>query len=124
MAEKNENAIGLAELIEQVKQELLNPPPGAETDPPVFAVDSVELELQVTVKKDARAGIKIYVIDVGGGGSRDDIQKVKVKLSPLLDKKQLLAIYKDRYPDRWKAFVRESGEALTKGVEGNLSDQF
>lgn len=113
----NENLIGLTELIQQVKQELLTPSPDSETDIPIFAVDSVELELQVTVKKEGKAGIKIYVLDIGGGGSRDDVQKVKVKLSPLLNREQLLAIYKKQHPQRWSELLEENVKAATKGSE-------
>jgi hypothetical protein len=71
MAEQD-NGIGLTELLMQVKQELvaasllskvsqvdnsaLQP-----TDIPLFAYGDIELELQVTVKKDAKAGLKISV---------------------------------------------------------------
>ncbi|NEP77336.1 MAG: hypothetical protein F6K17_02060 [Okeania sp. SIO3C4] len=112
----NENSIGLAELIQQVKQELLTQAPDSETDIPIFAVDSVELELQVTVKKEGKAGIKIYVLEMGGGGSRDDVQKVKVKLSPLLNKEQLLKIYKKRHPENFKDVLIDSSEAMLKEV--------
>lgn len=117
---ETENKIGLAELIEQVKQELLNPPGD---NIPLFAVDSVELELQVAVKKEGTAGIKIYVVEIGGGGSRDDIQTVRIQLSPLLDKQELREIYKRKNPEQWKTFVKESSDALIKGNE-NLKDQF
>ncbi|KAB8320492.1 hypothetical protein SD81_002540 [Tolypothrix campylonemoides VB511288] len=125
----DENLIGLAELIEQVKRELLstylsNETSSNKTDVPFFSVDSVELELQVTVKKEGKGGVKIYVLEVGGGASRDDVQKVKVTLSPLLKKEQLLGIYNKLYPERWQEFLKTSVEALTKGNEGNLSDQF
>lgn len=116
-----ENSIGLSELIQQVKKELLAQSPDMETDIPIFAVDSVELELQVTVKKEAKGGIKIYVLEMGGGASRDDVQKVKLKLSPLLNKEQLLAIYKKRYPERWSELLEKAGEALTKG-SSDVSD--
>lgn len=110
-----EKLIGLAELIQQVKQELLTQSPDNETDIPIFAVDSVELELQVTVKKEGKAGVKIYVFEMGGSGSRDDVQKVKVKLSPLLNKEQLLGIYKKRYPERWQELLETAIAATTKG---------
>lgn len=113
--QNEENLIGLAELIQQVKKELLTQSPDSETDIPIFAVDSVELELQVTVKKEAKGGMKIYVLEMGGGGSRDDLQKVKVKLSPLLNKEQLLAIYKKRYPERWQELLEKVSDAATKG---------
>ncbi|NEQ82389.1 MAG: hypothetical protein F6K26_19720 [Moorea sp. SIO2I5] len=119
-----ENTIGLTELIEQVKQELLITSPDQEADIPLLSVDSVELELQVTVKKEAKGGVKIYVLDLGGGGSRDDVQKVKVKLSPLLSKETLLKIYRKRHPDRLRELVEQSIEGTLKGSEDNLSDQF
>ncbi|NET16266.1 MAG: hypothetical protein F6K08_27300 [Okeania sp. SIO1H6] len=112
----NESSIGLAELIQQVKQELLTQAPDSETDIPIFAVDSVELELQVTVKKEGKGGIKIYVLELGGGSSRDDVQKVKVKLSPLLNKEQLLAIYKKKYPEHFKDLLINSSDAILKEV--------
>ncbi len=113
----NESSIGLAELIQQVKQELLTQSPDSETDIPIFAVDSVELELQVTVKKEGKAGIKIYVLEMGGGDSRDDVQKVKVKLSPLLKREQLLAMYKKQHPERWSELLEQNVKAATKGSE-------
>ena len=113
----NENSLGLTELIQQVKQELLTQSPDSEKDLPIFAVDSVELELQVTVKKQGKAGIKIYVLEMGGGGSRDDIQKVKVKLSPLFNREQLLEIYKEQHPERYAELMKKNLKAATKGSE-------
>jgi hypothetical protein len=113
----NENLIGLAELIEQVKKELLTTSPSNEKDIPFLSVDSVELELQVTVKKEGKGGVKIYVLEVGAGGSRDDVQKVKVTLSPLLNKETLLKAYYQKYPERWQEFLKTSVEALTKGSD-------
>ncbi|MEM7714521.1 MAG: trypco2 family protein [Cyanobacteria bacterium P01_A01_bin.68] len=113
----NENLIGLTELIKQVKQELLTTSPENENDIPFLSVDSVELELQVTVKNEGNAGIKIYVLELGGKSSQDDVQKVKVKLSPLLTKEQLLAVYGKKYPERWKELLETSIEGGIKGNE-------
>jgi len=119
-----ENTIGLAELIEQVKRELLAPSTEGETDIPLLSVDEVELELQVTVKKEAKGGIKIYVLELGGGGSRDDVQKVKVKLSPIVNKEILLNLYKKRHPERLNELVDTSIEGTFKGGSENLSEEF
>jgi len=121
-----DNLIGLAELIEQVKRELLATSPDQETDVPFMSVDSVELELQVTVKKEGKGGVKIYVLELAGGGSRDDVQKVKVTLSPLVNKETLLGLYRKRYPERMQEFVDKSLEALTKNIDdgSTLGDQF
>lgn len=118
-----ESTIGLAELIEQVKRELLAPSLEGETDIPLLSVDEVELELQVTVKKDVKGGIKIYVLELGGGGSRDDVQKVKVKLSPIVNKEILLGLYKKRHPERLNELVEKSMDGTLKGrSDENLSE--
>ena len=123
--DSDKNSIGLAELIEQVKQELLTSSLDKEGDIPLLSVDSVELELQVTVKKEAKGGIKIYVLELGGGGSRDDVQKVKVKLSPIVSKETLLSLYKKRHPERLSELVDTSFEGIFKGGSGeNLNEQF
>ncbi len=109
----DENLIGLSELIDQVKRELLSTSPDKEQDLPLLCVDSIELELQVTVKKEGKAGFKIYVFELGTGASRDDVQKVKVKLSSLFTREELLAIYKNKYPERWH-------EVMEKGMKSSL----
>jgi hypothetical protein len=117
----DENLIGLTELIEQVRRELLATSPTNETDVPFLSIDSVELEMQITVKKEAKGKLKIYVLELGSGGSRDDVQKVNVKLSPLLNKERLLAIYKERYPERWEDLLKISVRGDMKGnSEGSV----
>ena len=111
----DENLIGLSELIDQVKRELLSTSPDKEQELPLLCVDSIELELQVTVKKEGRTGFKIYVLELGGGASRDDVQKVKVKLSSLFTRKQLLAIYKNKYSERWDEVMEQGAKSSMKG---------
>ncbi len=122
-------SIGLAELIEQVKAELLASPTDqkkAKTAPFLF-VESVELELQVTVKKEGKAGIKVDVLSVGGaeaggGIGQDKIQKVKVKLSPLYDKEEIKQYYKDFKPDQVLPSINNSLKAL-KGEDEESADE-
>ena len=115
--------IGLSQLIQKVKQELLTTyASSGEDDTPLFSIDSVELELQVTVKQEGKGAIKINVLqfgggELGGGVSRDDVQKIKVQLSPLVNKENLLKVYYQKNPDKWKKFLETSVEALTKGSE-------
>nr|WP_322712713.1 trypco2 family protein [Nostoc sp. ChiSLP03a]MDZ8213924.1 trypco2 family protein [Nostoc sp. ChiSLP03a] len=109
------NSIGLAELIEHIKQELLSTEAEGEKPIPLFSVDQVNLELQVTARKEGKAGIKVYVVELGGGGSRDDVQKVTVTLTPLLSKEERIALYKTRYPQKWKLLEETSIEGLLKG---------
>ena len=80
----------------------------------------------MTVKKEGKGKVKIYVLELGGGGSRDDVQKVKVKLSPLLNKETLLEQYQKRYPERVQEIVDKSIKALYKDVDdgSTLGEQF
>jgi hypothetical protein len=107
-----ENPIGLAELIEKVKQELFLK---RNTTTPFFSIDKVELELQVTVHKEGNAGIKIYVVEAGGKGSREDVQKVTVSLSPLLNKQELLEAYENEHPGSRSIINHIATEGGVKG---------
>ncbi len=102
----DQDSIGLNELIKHVKKELLSTETDGDGLAPFFSVDAVTLELQVTIRKDAKAGLKVYVADLGGGLARDDTQKVTVTLSPLIEKAARLRLYKAQYPDRWKEVER------------------
>jgi hypothetical protein len=108
-----ENPIGLAELIAKVKQELFLE---RNTPTPFFSVDQVVLELQVTVHKEGNAGIKIYVLEAGGKGSREDVQKVTVTLTPLLNKQELLEAYEGEHPGS-RAIINQL--ATEGGVKGS-----
>ena len=117
-----EKTIGLAEMIEQVKQELLSTTLGQSGQAPFLFVSSVEVELQVTAKREGTGGVKVNVVPVGGaeiGGSisRNDVHTVKVSLSPLFDKERLLEIYRAHYPDGVPYSVKQSLDALFKGGE-------
>jgi hypothetical protein len=123
------STIGLADLIAKVKQDLLSVTPGKDEEAAILFVDSVELELQVTVKREGNAGITIDVVslgggEVGGGISRDDVHTVKVKLSPLFDKAQLLEWYKDLHPNEVLPAIKQSFNGLMKGNDANPADLY
>ena len=106
--------IGLAELIYQVKRELLNPDSRTDDPVPLFAVDEIELEVAVTVSREGQAGINIQVLNVGGSASREDAQTVRVKLKPLLSREELLTDLRKRNPGL-SAAVTDESQALLKG---------
>jgi hypothetical protein len=112
-----DNPVGLAELIEQVKRELLSTEINSEADIPLFSVDDLTLELNVTVRKEGKGGLKIYVAELGGGVSREDVQKVKVTLSPLLSRQERIDLYKRLYPHRWTKIEHAITKATIKGDE-------
>lgn len=136
MPDQNSPSIGLAELIQQVKQELLSTVTdqnstisGQAAAAPILFVGAVELEIKVTVSREGKGGVKIDVLAVGGGElggtvKREDVHTVKVSLSPLFDKAELMEFYRTLHSDQVSVSAKQSVEALLKGEEGNLADQF
>ena len=135
MSENDKSPIELAELIQQVKEDLLSVTPGKDKDAPFLFVESVELELQVTVKRTGKAGvkgnIKINVLgsggevggEIGGDRAQDRTHKVKVKLSPLFDKERLVKFYEKVHSENLPATVKNSITGLFKGdEESNLNE--
>ena len=132
MPENNNSPIDLAEFIQQVKEDLLSVAPGNDKDAPFLFVESVELELQVTVKRTGKAGVKggvkIAVLgevsgEVGGDRGQDVVHKVNVKLSPLFDKERLFEFYKKVYPEKIPAMLENNLTGLFKGDEkANLNE--
>jgi hypothetical protein len=77
----------------------------------------------VSVKKDVKAGLKISVIEFGGGASRDDVQKIKVKLEPLFTKEQLLENLEKQNPKLLEYIKKNAFYASTKGnAQASLDD--
>jgi hypothetical protein len=112
MADVTSSAIGLSELIDQVKADLLTPP--KEQSPSFLYVESIELELQVAVQRDAKAGVKVDVVaigggEVGGGLGQSEIQKVKVKLSPLYTKEEMKQYFETFRPNEVVSVPGSSG---------------
>lgn len=118
-----ESPIGLAELIDQVKLELFSHGPGSGTVP-FFSVDEVSLELKVTVKKDVKGGLKIYVVELDGGVSREDVHTIQVKLTPLVNKEERIRLFQQYFPNEVEAVKRASVWAGTKGGDKSQKEGF
>jgi hypothetical protein len=115
------DSIGLRDLIEQVKQELLTSPSPSE-EIPLLSVDSVELELQVTVQREQGGKIGFNVLSALSGEAadkfhRDSIQKVKITLSPLIEKEKLLALYLKQHPEDKEKLVEIALDGGLKNPE-------
>ncbi|GAB4475366.1 MAG: hypothetical protein Kow00124_16280 [Anaerolineae bacterium] len=83
MAAKTEpiKRIGVAELIAQVKHELLEPRPDQER--PMFLIREVEVEIAFTVERSAGGKISLQVVEGGATVAGQDVQRVRVTLEPL-----------------------------------------
>lgn len=82
--------IGLTDTIAALRSELAAAIAAAADEDVQFPVGHVELEFHVGVTKtaDTRAGVKFWVVELGGGGqyAAESIQNVKVTLEPPVDR--------------------------------------
>ncbi|SRR6266540_3650717 len=118
------NDIGLQEVIEQIKRELLTPNPSAEARGfyPLFAIDKLELEISTRITRAVDGTIKITVFDViEANASRSSSQEhghmVRVSLTPLLTSEELASeALKDARTRR--TVEQDSRRALLRNDEG------
>jgi Trypsin-co-occurring domain 2 len=112
--EMQANGIGLAELIQQVEAELLSYGPGT-GKAPLFYVEQVTLELQVTIGKEANAGLKIQVIEAGVAIKREDVDTITVTLDPIMEKHDLVDYYKQHAPGGAQLLPQVGAMGILKG---------
>lgn len=82
--------IPLAEVIDQIRDELADATARAASQGVQFPVGAVQIELQIGVTKsaDGKGGVKLWVLDLAGGASVSHqlVQKVTVNLDPPVDR--------------------------------------
>jgi ribosomal protein S3 len=87
MTNKNENRIGLAEMIDNLRQELLKSQDMAGDSPIKFTVENIDLELKVQVEKantgGGGIGVKFWVVNADMKGEQTDTNATEqtIKLS-------------------------------------------
>lgn len=82
--------IGLRELLDEVKRELLTQ--SMDDVGPLLYVEGVELELCFTASRKGEAGVRLYIVDVGGSTDSEQAQKVRVSLRPLFTREELRSL--------------------------------
>jgi len=116
------NEIDLADLIFQIKSELLarRPAEKARGLPALFWIDQVELELSVSITAQTGGKIRISVIPVDAevSGTREKQQghKVKVRLTPLLSLDEMRDLL-SQDEEFQKALKKFSRDALTRSQD-------
>jgi len=116
------NEIDLADLIFQIKTELLarRPAEKAQGLPALFWIDQVELELSVSITAQTGGKIKISVIPVDAevSGTREKQQghTVKVRLTPLLSLDEMRSLL-SQDPEFQEAWKKISFDALTRNED-------
>jgi hypothetical protein len=103
--------IGVRELLEQLRSELLQEKPESLK---LFFIEEAEIELNVAIKRETQGGIKIAVLQFGGleaGASKGQEQghKVRLKLKPLVTYKEARAALKESDHEKALEVVMRTG---------------
>jgi NTP-dependent ternary system trypsin peptidase co-occuring protein len=108
------NGLGLAEFIREIKRELMESEQGADDSTKLLVIEDIELDIQVGVSFDGRAGINVQVLQLGGSAKHDDVHTVKVKLQPLLNhQERVQQLQRDPH---WSEYVKASTDFTVKGL--------
>lgn len=95
--------IELSEVIRGLRAELDQAMSAGEGERVQFEATAIEMEFQVGVTKtaDVKAGVRFWVFEIGGGGSRanESLQRVKLSLEPVLATGGRVKIAKRRAED-------------------------
>ena len=81
-----ENELSIQSLIEQIKEELLSGAKGPGY--PIFFIEKVELDIAVSINKQASGGINVSVLEIGGNISKDQGHTIKIVLVPILTREE------------------------------------
>lgn len=109
--------LGLAEFIREVKRELTASEQGGDGSAKLLVIEEIELDIQVGVSVDAKAGINVQVLQLGGGAKRDDVHTIKVKLQPLLSHQE--RVDQLRQDPHWADYVKASADFTIKSLTPN-----
>jgi hypothetical protein len=75
--------LGLAEVIEALRAELMAAIDAGKAEPLQFKLDPVEVTVQTVVTKEANGKIGWKVLEFGGKGSAADTQTLSLRLTPV-----------------------------------------
>jgi hypothetical protein len=106
--------LGLSDLIYRIKQDLLSEEARERDQIGLFGIDEVTLEVNFVVTGDVDSGFNLGVVTLGSKVGEERIQKVTVKMTPLLPREELLEDLK-KEKALWEGIKRTSSQALRKG---------
>lgn len=72
----------MADFIREVKADLLE---ALDNETPFFEIGDVELEVSFALDASAKAGAKLFVVDIGGETKATQTHKVKIQLHPFVN---------------------------------------
>ena len=85
-AQKHKSKVGFGDAVDALRAELSEAMVRAADQKIQFPVGAIQLEFHIGITREAegKAGLKVWVLELGGGGSytRESVQKVTVSLEP------------------------------------------
>lgn len=79
-----EAKVELSKVLDHIAAELIVVDTAARTrSKPVMQFDECEIEFAVKVEMSGQAGIKVWVLEIGGGGKHEHSNKIKVKFKSI-----------------------------------------
>ncbi len=110
-----ENSFSLKSLIEAAKKDLMQA--SQDDSNPLFFVEKLDIEVAVRITQEAKGGVNIQILELGGGQSSEKANKIKLSLSPILNRDEKRALLQQKNPEIWEQIESASITALTKGDE-------
>ncbi len=78
----DDQGIGLQQVLAQIRKDLLASEKSVGKDEALLKVKSVEVDLTVVTKKEGSAGVKLWVVNIGGKYDKELTHTIKVNLVP------------------------------------------
>jgi hypothetical protein len=113
MEDTYKNTIGLTELIRRIKKDLLAD--NNQNEPDLFSIDEVTLEVNFVINGDIDSGFNFGIVSLGSQISEERVQKVTIKMTPLVSKSQLLDKINSNVQKSQKT-IKASSEYLIRGT--------
>jgi hypothetical protein len=104
--------LGISELIQRIKQDLLITQ--SSTEPALFSIDEITLELNFTINGDIDSGFDLGVVTLGSTVSEERVQKIVLKMTPLVSKQQVVESINHDI-QKAETIVEATKKVLTRG---------
>ena len=112
----NKRPISLSELIYWVKQELLSEEARKKDPVPLFTIDEVTVEVNFVVEGTIEGGFSVLkIVEVGSEVLEQQVQKATIKMTPILDREQVVDELVASNPEILEVVKSESVKAVLKG---------
>ena len=112
---KKRKPICLSELIFWVKNELLAEEALKKDPIPLFAIEEVTVEVNFVVSGNLKGGFNLQVVEADAEIEEQRVQKATVKMTPLLDREQVIEELVETRPEIIEIVKSKSVKAVLKG---------